>query len=136
MEPISMITAALAAGAAAAAKETAGEAVKDAYSGLKSVLRRLFGGKPEAEATLEEYTDAAAKGAEAPPENALRDALAEAGAAGAPEAVEAAERVLQEVDPEGAAAGRYTVTVAGNVQGQVVGDRANVTMNFGNPPSQ
>jgi hypothetical protein len=136
VEPISMITAALAAGAAAAAKETASEVVKDAYTGLKSILRRLFGSEPGAEATLEEYTEAAEKGSEALPEEPLRDALAKTGAADAPDAVEAAERVLQEVDPAGAAAGKYTVTVAGNVQGQVVGDRANVTMNFGNPPPQ
>jgi hypothetical protein len=134
MEPVSMIATALVAGAAAAAKDTATEMVKDAYSALKSGLRRLFGDDADAERTLEEYTDAAQAGSDPPPEDALRDVLTEAGAADAPEVVEAAERLLREVDPDGAAAGKYTVTVAGNVQGQVVGDRANVTMNFGTTP--
>ena len=38
MDPVSLIVTALATGAAAALKDTAGEAVKDAYSGLKSLL--------------------------------------------------------------------------------------------------
>lgn len=37
MEPISLILAALAAGAVAAAKDTAGTAVKDAFLGLKKI---------------------------------------------------------------------------------------------------
>ena len=43
MEPISLILAALAAGAAAAAKDTAGTAVKDAYEGLKALIKKKFG---------------------------------------------------------------------------------------------
>lgn len=131
VEPISMITAALAAGAAAAAKETASEAVKDAYSGLRAILRRIFGSEEGAEATVEEYTKAAEEGSAPLPEAPLRDALERAGAAAQPEAVDAAKRVLDQVDP----AGKYTVTT-GNVQGQVIGDQATVTMNFGNPPPQ
>jgi hypothetical protein len=40
MEPMSLILAALAAGAVAGSQETANSAVKDAYSGLKKVLAR------------------------------------------------------------------------------------------------
>jgi hypothetical protein len=39
MDPISLILAALGAGALAAAKDTAGTAVKDAYQGLKTLIR-------------------------------------------------------------------------------------------------
>jgi hypothetical protein len=60
--------------------------------------------------------------------------LAQAGADQDADLVAAAQRLLQLVDPEGAAAGKFTVTVAGNVHGQVVGDHAAVTMNFGEPP--
>ncbi|MFN7216623.1 MULTISPECIES: hypothetical protein [unclassified Microcystis] len=43
MEPISLILAALAAGAVAAAKDTAGTAVKDAYESLKALIKKKFG---------------------------------------------------------------------------------------------
>lgn len=42
MEPISMIVAALATGAAAALKPTAEQAVKDTYAGLKSLIQRKY----------------------------------------------------------------------------------------------
>ena len=42
MEPISLIIAALSAGAIAAAKDTAGTAVKDAYQGLKTLIKNKF----------------------------------------------------------------------------------------------
>ncbi|MCZ8361568.1 MAG: hypothetical protein O9338_01940 [Microcystis sp. LE19-251.1A] len=42
MEPISLILAALAAGAVAAAKDTAGTAVKDAYEGLKALIKKKW----------------------------------------------------------------------------------------------
>ena len=44
MEPISLIIAALVAGATAATKDTAGQAVKDAYEGLKTLIKRKFEG--------------------------------------------------------------------------------------------
>nr|WP_287107984.1 MULTISPECIES: hypothetical protein [unclassified Microcystis] len=40
-----IILAALAAGAAAAAKDTAGTAVKDAYEGLKALIKKKFAEK-------------------------------------------------------------------------------------------
>src|SRR5687768_13584011 len=52
MDPLTLILAALGAGAAAAAKETASGAVKDAYQGLKTLIQRRFAGKPEAEIAL------------------------------------------------------------------------------------
>ena len=45
MEPISLILAALAAGAVAAAKDTAGTAVKDAYESLKALIKKKFAEK-------------------------------------------------------------------------------------------
>ena len=47
MDPISLIVAALAAGASAAVKDTAGQAVKDAYSGLKALVKRKLGVEPD-----------------------------------------------------------------------------------------
>lgn len=45
MEPISLILAALAAGATGAAKDTAGTAVKDAYESLKALIKKKFAEK-------------------------------------------------------------------------------------------
>src|SRR5258708_14425928 len=42
MEPLSLIFSAIVAGAAAAAKPTAELAVKDAYSGLKALIKRKW----------------------------------------------------------------------------------------------
>ncbi len=55
MDPISLVIAALAAGAIAATKETAGTAVKDAYQGLKGLIKKRFAGEPKAEMVLEEH---------------------------------------------------------------------------------
>jgi hypothetical protein len=40
MDPLTVIAAALLAGAAAALKDTAAQAVRDAYTGLKSLIAR------------------------------------------------------------------------------------------------
>ena len=72
MDPISMIVAALATGAAAALKDTAGNVIKDAYQGIKALIKRKYDGvdlaplekKPESEAkrasVAEDLTDAGA----------------------------------------------------------------------------
>ncbi|QLE57849.1 hypothetical protein [Nostoc sp. TCL26-01] len=53
MEPVSLITAALVAGAA----KTAGEAVQDAYKGLKELIKRKYEekGKSDFVSTLDKY---------------------------------------------------------------------------------
>lgn len=56
MEPvIATILAALAAGGAAAAQETATTAVKDLYEGLKNLVKKRFAGQPAAQTALEEH---------------------------------------------------------------------------------
>jgi len=52
---IELILAALAAGAAAASKDVASQALKDAYNGLKALLIDHFGGRPEAELALAQH---------------------------------------------------------------------------------
>ena len=44
-----MVLAAVAAGATAAAKDTASQAVRDAYAGLKALVNKRFEKKPQAE---------------------------------------------------------------------------------------
>jgi hypothetical protein len=125
MEPISIIMAALAAGAAAGATEVASQAIKDAYEGLKALVLKRFEGKPVAEAALIEYerdTDTW--------EKPLQKSLVEAGAEKEQEIVEAAQKVLQLVQPQQVAQGKYNVQI-GTAYGTVIGDHATVEQRFG-----
>ncbi len=131
MEPISLILSALIAGATAAAKDTATQAVKDAYAGLKTLIQKKLGGRADAESVLSGY--------EKKPEvwqAPVQDALQEAAADKDEQIVKAAQAIMAQVDPEGTARGKFHVNIGGSVQGWVQGDNANVTMNFGGTPPQ
>ena len=131
MEPVSMIVAALAAGAAAAAKDTASTAVREGYEGLKALLKKRFAGDKGSEVALENYPEAPTVW-----EKPLEYAVEESGAAEDEEIVQAAQALITEADPEGAAQGKYTLTISGGtVQGVVQGDHTQVTQNFGTPQS-
>jgi hypothetical protein len=124
MDPISLIIAALAAGALAGTRETASQAIKDAYAGLKKLIRRRFDGNREAEAELDQW--------ERQPADHQVQLTQHLGAVGADrddELIRAAQAVLQQVDPVGARTGKYNVHITGG-KGIVVGDASNVTMNF------
>ncbi len=125
MEPVSIIMAALAAGAAAGATEVASQAVKDAYEGLKALVLQRLEGKPAAETALAEYEQDAETW-----EKPLQKSLVEAGADQEPEIVAAAQQVLQLVQPQQLAQGKYNVQI-GTAQGVVIGDHANVEQHFG-----
>ena len=58
MEPITLILTALVAGATAAAKDTAGQAIKDSYTGLKGLIKQRFADKDKADsaAILDKYS--------------------------------------------------------------------------------
>jgi hypothetical protein len=129
MDPITLILSALAAGAAAALQETVGQAVKDAYAGLKALIVRGFSDKPPAKTALDEY--------EKEPEvwkKPLEQALNETGASQDEKIIQAAQKLMELVDPKQAAAGKYIVQISGNVQGLVQGDNAKVEMHFNEPP--
>ena len=125
MDPASLIVAALVAGAAAGLTETASQAIKDAYAGLKGLIQQRFADKPEAEMALAQH-EAKPEVWEAP----LKDALAEAGAAGDEAIVQQAQKVLQLVQPQQVAQGKYNVQI-GQAKGVVMGDHAEVDMTFG-----
>jgi hypothetical protein len=86
MEPVMLIIDALAAGAAAAGKDVGKQAVKDAYDGLKSVIKKWFAEKkrPEGETALAKYEEKPWAR-----EEALKDSLIETGADKAPEILKA-----------------------------------------------
>ena len=126
-----MILAALAAGAAAAAKDTATAAIKDGYEGLKNLLKKKFSGKPLATIAVEEHAkDTTAS------ESVLRPALVETSADRDTALLQAAEHLLKLADPDGHMSKRYSLNVSGDVQGLVQGDHSNVTMTFGSPPAR
>ena len=126
MDPISLIVAALAAGASTALKDTAGEAVKDAYNGLKSLLKKKLGDKQAAQVAVEKHEEAPEVW-----EKPLEDELKKSGVAEDEELVKAAQSVMQLADPAGAQAGKYNVVIHGG-KGIAIGDHQHVEMTFEN----
>lgn len=70
MDPVTLIVAALATGAAAAAKDVGGDAVKSAFNGLKALIAKKFGGKPD-------VTEAVAKVEQKPESEGRKETLKE-----------------------------------------------------------
>jgi hypothetical protein len=129
MDPVTVIVTALASGAAAAAQETATAAIKDAYQGLRALIQRKFAGHPAAELTLTKHADTPAVW-EAPLKEALTDVAADRDEA----IITAAQQLLALINPQEAAKGTYYLNIAGNAQGVVQGDHAQVSMTFGDRP--
>jgi hypothetical protein len=116
MDPVSLIVAALAAGAVAGTQNTATEAVKDAYTGLKTLVKRRLHGRPAGEVALEQHA--------AKPEQwdkALEAELVEVDAGNDGRTVEAAQRLMALVDAAGTRSGRYVVDARG-AHGVQIGD--------------
>jgi hypothetical protein len=128
MDPVTLIVAALAAGAASGASETATTAIRDAYQGLKRLVSARFASRNSAEVALAEHeTDPDTW--EAP----LARELHTTGADGDPAVIEAAQRLLTLLDSDGARAGKYTVDVRG-AQGVQIGDNNRQFNQFSSPP--
>jgi hypothetical protein len=95
MEPISLIVAALVAGAVASVKDVAAEAVKDAYQGLKTLIKDRY--KKVNVETLENNPEDEAR------QKIIQEDLTAANVTSDPELLEKAQTVLDEVkknDPE------------------------------------
>jgi hypothetical protein len=127
MEPISLILAALAAGAIAATKDVAGTAVKDAYEGLKALLKK----KLEKDTLAQAMVDAKPEDIEQM-KSLLKNKIAEAGGIDKEkdaEILKKAEEILKKEDPEGFQGGKYNINISGGTQG-VVGENKG-TVNIG-----
>ena len=99
MDPISIIVAALVAGAAAGLKPTAEQVIKDAYTGLKSLLQRKY--KAVAVEALEHKPESKAK------QESVAEDLAEAGADQDNELLDQAKALLDTIkthEPQAAVA--------------------------------
>jgi hypothetical protein len=111
MDPVSLIETALVTGAAASAKDTASQAVKDAYTGLKSLLSRLFADKPNAQVILDEH--------EADPQTykkPLKKLLTEAYADQYADLLAAAEHLMTLVQPQQIGTGNITIQNTGTMR--------------------
>ncbi|MFI5893781.1 hypothetical protein ACIA5D_27135 [Actinoplanes sp. NPDC051513] len=100
MSAVEVITAALAAGAGVGVKDAASAAVKDAYSGLKALLKQRLGSHDGrvAQALEVDETEPGAWQAR------IGDALAQSGAADDEQILEVARRLLAAADPDKARA--------------------------------
>ena len=125
MDPVSIIVTALTAGAVAAAKDTASQAIKDSYAGLKSLIQKRFAGKPEAEMALTQHQNKPEVWKEP-----LKDALSQTGAAQNQDIVKQAQQLLKLINPQQASQGKYNIQI-GEAKGVVIGDKAQVTQTFG-----
>lgn len=126
MDPITLIVAALAAGASTGAlsalQDDVKDAVKSSYSKLRGMLTKRVAGNPGAELTLAEYeTDPATW------EGPLTAKLKQVGAADDADLVAAAKALMELVDQSGARAGKYSVTIK-HAKGVQVGD-GNIQVN-------
>jgi hypothetical protein len=125
VDAVSLIIAALAAGAASALQDGASEAVREADARLRDAVRGRLRGRPNGELVLARHETAP---------NTWRLPLA--GELSAAEAgtdaglVDAARALLELVDVTGSRAVKYTVTVAGS-RGVQVGDHNTQVTTFG-----
>ena len=124
MEPISLILTALVAGSAKAC----GDAVPDAYSGLKALIKRKFEsqGKSDSVTILDKY--------EKKPEKTkplLEDELTEAGVAQDEEIIKLAQKLLEQLNPQEAVEGKFNLQISGGtVQGLTQQNTGTITQNF------
>lgn len=128
MEPVSMILIALASGAGTAfVQGTTGEAAKDAYNTVKTLVVSKFKGNAQAELILKNY--------EQNPEvwqKPLETELKQVSVEEDKELVQAAEKVVEEVDPEYKATKGFNIHVQGNATGFAIGSKpvSNITNNY------
>jgi hypothetical protein len=127
VDPITLIVAALVAGAAAGLKDTASAAVKDAYSGLRSLIRSRFGHHDQA---LDEQLAAVDQKPDTDPAP-LAEKLRSAGAGDDAELVQAARALLAKADPDGKWQRQIQNITISNSKGVVGSNTGTVTMNFG-----
>jgi hypothetical protein len=123
MDPVSLIVAALIAGAMAGTKEVAGTAIKEAYNGLKDLIKRKFAGNAKAEETLADH--------EKDPETyekPLKKVLTQTGADQDQLIIQAAQRLMAQIDPQGTSAGKYTPQFYGSVGRVAMGDHMQIDM--------
>ena len=130
MDPVTLIVAALVAGASAGVADSAKDAVVGLYGRLTSALAAHFGPDETGGRTLERHASNPG-GYEIP----VRDLIVESGAERDPTVLDLARELLAAADPEGTQVGRYNVKVTGGNVG-AIGDNATVTQTIGKLPDR
>jgi len=125
MEPISLLLTAIVSGAAAALEPTAGKAVKDAYEGLKHLIKKKWGGisletveqNPKSEPRREVLKEDLENAKAAHDEEVLAKAqeLIRAVKEHAPQAAQAAGITIAELDAAGSVNIKGLVATGGHV---------------------
>jgi hypothetical protein len=121
MDPVTIILTALVTGTAKAA----GDAVPDAYRGLKALILKKFAGKPAAEMVLDEH--------EKDPETyaaPLKKNLMEAGIDKDEEILKAAKELLEQLKSHEPASG--TINIGQGAKGVIGQNISGSTINQGN----
>jgi hypothetical protein len=124
MDPVSLILAALVAGAAKAAEGVA----QDAYDGLKTLIKRKFESqnKSDSSVLLDKY--------EQKPEKTkplLEDELTEAGIDKDEEVIKLAQQIMAQLNPQAAAEGKFNVQISGGtVQGLTQQNTGTINQTF------
>ncbi len=112
MDPVNLITTAVAAGASAGLAGVAKDAVKDIYQVLRSRILAKYGEQGEVSTALTQVEN---KPDSKPRQEVLEEELKETGAGQDQELIQAAQQLLAKADPEGTKQGAYTITqMAGN----------------------
>lgn len=125
MDPVSLVVAAVVAGASVGLGETATTAVRDSYQALKILLRDAFHGSP-GETVVKAELDSTK-----PDADALKHELEAGDVARRQDIVESARALLSQVDPEGIQSGKYNVSVSGSGVVGNIGDGNTSTINLG-----
>jgi hypothetical protein len=127
MDPVTLVVTALVTGSAAGLQETATTAIKNAYQGLRDLVRRRLAARRGAEIVVDRYETEPAVW-----EGPLRSELSAVGIASDEEVIRAAQGLLTLLDPKNAAKGKFETHIEGGVQGFVQGDHNEVQMTFRN----
>lgn len=125
MDPVTLIVSALSAGAVAALQDTASTAIKDAYQGLVTLIKKKLKKDPKAIAVLNGHLE--------DPETwqkPLEKSIRETGVDADEKILLMAQKILELVRSQPPSP-KYDVSIRGDVQGYVQGDNTKVTMNFG-----
>lgn len=121
MDPISLIITALCAGALAATKETAGIAVKDAYQGLKTLIKKKLEGDALGQAMVDAKPEEIKQA-----EGLLKDKISKAGADQDQEIVKVAQDLLEKLKEQPGGQEIINQTQTTTVSGNTVSGNLNV----------
>ncbi|BAY65346.1 hypothetical protein NIES22_54510 [Calothrix brevissima NIES-22] len=120
MEPISIIITALGAGAIAATKDTAATAVKDAYQGLKTLIKKKFEGDVLGQAMVDAKPEEIKQA-----EGLLKDKITKSGADQDQEIIKVAQDLLEKVKEQPGGQQIINQTQTNTMSGNTVGGNVN-----------